>query len=326
MAGAISALRLPRRREMLPRQNRVGVLERVLGIEMEAARFFGQHLERPFELDERAELERVERDAHDTIESPHGSVLLVRELNLKPQLRKQVQGRVHVFDVDLGLLSYLHAADEPGRPFRGENAMRSAVEHPKSQRGPARRLAGPAEAIVLLVVFAFELGAPLAEQRAETRVIARAVDAKLQLAFDAPVTQAMVRTVPCHGGSVAVMAQTAQMTVERVSLETERLGLDPIGLAHADGLFEATVASRPELLPWMPWAKDPTLEGGKAMAAKAPSEWLHGHFPFAVLGRESEMVLGVVGLDLHEGPAGPRHRLASDHGGLRLPTQSCTVA
>src|SRR5260370_6746912 len=33
-------------------------------------------------------------------------------------------------------------------------------------------------------------------------MVAWAVDAKLQLAFDAPVTQAMVRTVPCHGGEI----------------------------------------------------------------------------------------------------------------------------
>ncbi len=119
------------------------------------------------------------------------------------------------------------------------------------------------------------------------------------------------------------MAQTAQMTVERVSLETERLVLDPIGLVHAEGLFEATVASRPELLPWMPWAKDPTLEGGKAMAAKAPSEWLEGHFRFAVIGRESEMVLGVIGLDLDEGSAELSYWIRSDRAGRGLTTEAC---
>src|SRR5260370_16186489 len=132
----------------------------------------------------------------------------------------------------------------------------------------------------------------------------------------------MVRTGPCHGGSVAVMAQSGQMTVERGSLETERLVWDPIGLVHAEGLFEATGASRLELLPWMPWAKDPTLEGGKAMAAKAPSEWLEGHFRFAVIGRESEMVLGVIGLHLDEGSAELSHWVRFEPAGPGLATEA----
>ena len=118
------------------------------------------------------------------------------------------------------------------------------------------------------------------------------------------------------------MGQTAHMTIERVPLETERLLLEPIGPAHAKGLFEATVASRPELLPWMPWAKDPTLERAKTVAAKAPSEWVEGHFRFAVVERDSEMVLGVVGLDLEEGSAELSYWIRSDHAGRGLTTEA----
>src|SRR6266852_8062971 len=136
MAGAISALRLPRRREMLARQHRVRVLERVLGIEIEASRFLGQHLERPFELHERAELELVERDGDDTVESPHHAVLLVGELDVKAELGEQVESRMGVLDLDLGLFAHLDAADELGRPLRGEHTARAAVQHAESQRGP----------------------------------------------------------------------------------------------------------------------------------------------------------------------------------------------
>ena len=119
------------------------------------------------------------------------------------------------------------------------------------------------------------------------------------------------------------MAQTAHMAIERVALETERLVLEPIGSAHSEGLFEATVASRPELLPWMPWAKDPTLEGAKTLAAEASHEWLEGHFRFAVIERDSEMVLGVIGLDLGEGSAELSYWIRSDHAGRGLTTEAC---
>src|SRR5260370_6746915 len=106
---------------------------------------------------------------------------------------------------------------------------------------------------------------------------------------------------PATEGRLSVMAQTARMAVERVPLETERLLLEPIGLAHAEGLFEATVASRPELLPWMPWAKDPSLEVTRTMAAKDRSAWLEGQFRFAVVERDSELVLCSIGLDCEDG-------------------------
>jgi RimJ/RimL family protein N-acetyltransferase len=119
------------------------------------------------------------------------------------------------------------------------------------------------------------------------------------------------------------MAQTAHVAIERVPLESVRLLLEPIAPAHAEGLFEATVASRPELLPWMPWAKEPTLEGSQTMASKASSEWLQGHFRFSVIERDSEMVLGVIGLDLEPGSAELSYWIRSDHAGRGLTTEAC---
>src|SRR5712691_3889656 len=202
IAGAISALRLPRRRQMLPRQHRVGVLERVLGIEVEAARFLGQHLERPFELHERAELERIEGDGDDPVESPHHAVLLVGELDVKAELGEKVESRVSVFDLDLGLFAHLDASDEPGRPLRGEQASWASVQHAESQRGPARGLAGAVEAIVFFVVFTLEPSASLAQQCAQPRVVGRPRDAELQLAFETAIARAMVWTAPGHGGEI----------------------------------------------------------------------------------------------------------------------------
>jgi len=118
------------------------------------------------------------------------------------------------------------------------------------------------------------------------------------------------------------MAQTALVSIDRAPLETERLLLEPIAPAHAEGLFEATVASRPELLPWMPWAKEPTLDGSKTLAAKASSEWLAGHFRFAVIERDSELVLGVIGLDLADGSAELSYWIRSDHAGRGLTTEA----
>jgi ribosomal-protein-serine acetyltransferase len=119
------------------------------------------------------------------------------------------------------------------------------------------------------------------------------------------------------------MGQTAHMAIERVPLETERLLLEPIAPVHAEGLFEATVASRPELLPWMPWAKEPTLVGSETMAAKATTEWLAGHFRFAVIQRDSELVLGVIGLDREDRSAELSYWIRSDHAGRGLTTEAC---
>lgn len=157
-------------------------------------------------------------------------------------------------------------------------------------------------------------------------MVARSFDTKLQLAFDASVAWAMVRTTSGHGGRVAVMAQTALVAIERVTIETERLLLEPIAPAHAEGLFEATMASRPELLPWMPWAKEPTLEGSRAETANGSQAWLNGHFHFALVERDSGMVLGVIGLNRDEdGSAELSYWIRTDHAGRGLTTEACNA-
>jgi RimJ/RimL family protein N-acetyltransferase len=114
------------------------------------------------------------------------------------------------------------------------------------------------------------------------------------------------------------------MAVERVPLETERLLLEPVAPAHAEGLFEATEASRPELLPWMPWAREPTLEGARTEAAKGAHDWSDGsRFPFSVVERNTGMVLGVVGLNREDDRTVElTYWIRSDHAGRGLTTEA----
>src|ERR1700736_5294188 len=55
----------------------------------------------------------------------------------------------------------------------------------------------------------------------------------------------------------------------RTPLVTRRLRLEPVEGRHAEGLYQAARASRAELLPWMPWAIDITLEGNQHYAVDA---------------------------------------------------------
>jgi len=41
-----------------------------------------------------------------------------------------------------------------------------------------------------------------------------------------------------------------------------------VNTSHAEGIHAAVVASRPELLPWMPWAREPSLPGALAAAER----------------------------------------------------------
>ncbi|SRR6266852_2549183 len=115
------------------------------------------------------------------------------------------------------------------------------------------------------------------------------------------------------------------MAVERVRLKTERLILQPIAPSHSKAIFAAVVASRQELLPWMPWAKEPTLAGTREAAAGSRRDWRAGaRFRFAVVERATNMVLGVVGLD-REGhdSADLAYWIRSDHAGRGLTTEAC---
>ena len=114
------------------------------------------------------------------------------------------------------------------------------------------------------------------------------------------------------------------MAPRRVTLRTSRLVLQPVAPKHAEGLHEATVASRPELLPWMPWAKDPQLERARFMTRDGELRWRASSvFHFAVVEPGTGKVLGVVGLNPEgEGVAELHYWIRSDHAGRGLTTEA----
>lgn len=88
------------------------------------------------------------------------------------------------------------------------------------------------------------------------------------------------------------------MTAARAVLRTERLRLEPVGAHHAGALFEAVIESRLELLPWMPWARDPSLEGNRHAAEDDERAWREDRrFSFVMIEQAAAQVIGVVGLD-----------------------------
>lgn len=99
-------------------------------------------------------------------------------------------------------------------------------------------------------------------------------------------------------------------------IETERLVLEPIGSRHAQGILDATNASRKELLPWMPWARETTAEG---IAEEAGS----GGPSFAITERATGLLLGVIGLNPNEGGSLELHYwIRTDHAGRGLTTEA----
>jgi len=110
-----------------------------------------------------------------------------------------------------------------------------------------------------------------------------------------------------------------------VTLETPRLLLEPVSTSHADGLHAAVVASRAELLPWMPWAREPTRESNIKMALRDEKAWSDDRvFQFAIIEKESNDVLGVAGLNREGGDSAELHYwIRSDRSGLGLTTEAC---
>jgi ribosomal-protein-serine acetyltransferase len=111
---------------------------------------------------------------------------------------------------------------------------------------------------------------------------------------------------------------------ERVAIETERLLLEPVTPAHAADLNSAVVDSRAELLPWMPWAREPTLAGSLEMTHRDVRQWADNLvYQFAVVDRETGAALGVAGLDRH-GPneAELHYWIRTDHAGRGLTTEA----
>jgi RimJ/RimL family protein N-acetyltransferase len=114
------------------------------------------------------------------------------------------------------------------------------------------------------------------------------------------------------------------VTVQRAPLETERLRLEPVSTAHAEALHNAVIGSRPELLPWMPWARVPTLEGGREAAGRSQDAWRDDReFHFVMVERSTGDVLGVAGLNREGESAAELHYwMRSDHTGIGLATEA----
>src|SRR5712692_3030501 len=108
----------------------------------------------------------------------------------------------------------------------------------------------------------------------------------------------------------------------RSPLITPRLRLEPVAGQHAQGLYQAARASRAELLPWMPWASEITLEGNQRYAADAERSWQAGEeFHFAVL--EDGVVLRVMGLNRNPGGTAELHYwIRSDRSGRGYTTEA----
>jgi ribosomal-protein-serine acetyltransferase len=115
------------------------------------------------------------------------------------------------------------------------------------------------------------------------------------------------------------------LTVAREVLKTERLELQPVSSAHAESLFQAVVDSRAELLPWMPWARQPSLEGTRSQTEGSRRAWRRNHeFHFCLVQRGTRPVLGVAGLNRNgTGSAELHYWIRSDHSGKGLTTEAC---
>jgi ribosomal-protein-serine acetyltransferase len=84
----------------------------------------------------------------------------------------------------------------------------------------------------------------------------------------------------------------------RAPILAARLILEPVSHAHDDDLLQASLASRPELLPWMPWAVDLTMEAQSAYVDnRGIPGWDQGSPAFAIT--EHGVAIGVIGLDRH---------------------------
>ena len=108
----------------------------------------------------------------------------------------------------------------------------------------------------------------------------------------------------------------------RAALETSRLRLEPVAAAHALGLYQAALASRAQLLPWMPWAREITLEGNQHYTAEAERAWMAGE-EFHFVASEGGLVLGVVGLNRDDDRSAELHLwIRSDRTGLGYATEA----
>jgi len=120
-------------------------------------------------------------------------------------------------------------------------------------------------------------------------------------------------------------ARSRRAAARRVVLRTKRLVLEPVTRAHAEGILGAVVSSRAELLPWMPWAREPALEGTLAMTERDEKAWSEDRvYQFAILDRSTRRPLGVAGLNREDGETAELHYwVRTDHAGRGLTTEAC---
>jgi ribosomal-protein-serine acetyltransferase len=103
------------------------------------------------------------------------------------------------------------------------------------------------------------------------------------------------------------------------------LDLEPVRAAHAESLFQAVKDSRRELLPWMPWARDPVRGGTRFQVDRSQLAWRKGvEFHFCLVEQQSRQVLGIAGLNRNGDRSAELHYwIRSDHSGQGLTTEAC---
>jgi ribosomal-protein-serine acetyltransferase len=86
--------------------------------------------------------------------------------------------------------------------------------------------------------------------------------------------------------------------IDQAPLRTDRLGLEPIGPDLAEELWDASRASLAELLPWMWWAAEASLDSTRAFAEETARLRREGmSYQFAV--RDGLEMAGAMGIDIH---------------------------
>ena len=115
------------------------------------------------------------------------------------------------------------------------------------------------------------------------------------------------------------------MNVLREVLTTGHIDLVPVSSTHAPSLFQAVVDSQPELLAWMPWAREPTFEATVAQAVSSEQDWDNDtEFHFSLIDRRTGQVLGIAGLNRDGLRSAELHYwIRSDHAGHGLTTEAC---
>jgi ribosomal-protein-serine acetyltransferase len=110
--------------------------------------------------------------------------------------------------------------------------------------------------------------------------------------------------------------------IPRLPIQTARLVLEPVSHAHDGDLFQASIASRPELLPWMPWAVEVSMETQVAYTdGRGLPGWETGSPAFAIT--EHGVAIGVIGLDRHaEGEYEIHYWLETDRTGRGYVTEA----